>query len=269
MDSSPHLATEKRSSNKKLSDLIERLNSANKAKHTKIHQTHVRPPAQQHQIRLGYRGCEGTPRNHPDLIRGFNTFLPRVKQREMQDKCTSFLNKLKHRFLNDENCICSSFVRISSMYRDRSMSVHQFCEKVAALFSAHPDLLKEFEEFLPDAYRKPRCSGGDIAPAAASLCVTIGAKTVKVDDPKHRHKRQHARNKRIRHEPASCRWTASKRAVMEPSEPLDTSNLERCTPSYCILPKNYRLPVASYMSELNKSVLNDTVVLASKRKCRR
>lgn len=203
--------------------------------------------------------------SHSDLISSFNTFLPRVKQRKIKDKCTSFLNKFKGRFPNDENYICSSFVRILSMYLDQSMSIHQSCEAVAALFSAHPDLLKEFEEFLPDAYRKPRCSSGDIALGAASPCVTVGAKTVKVDDPKHRRKRQHARNERIRREAASGRSTASKRAVMKSLERLDTSNLERCTTNYCILPKNYRLLVGSYMSKLDKSVLNDTVVLAPKR----
>lgn len=303
MDSSPHLATEKSSDhNKKLSDLIEQFNSSAAGCSDRCHAEKQVPDfdkavAFRNSVKARFgeqsetyekfiRIMSGHQRSsiksdsaiaavkellggHPDLIRGFNTFLPRVEQREMVEKCTSFLNKLKGRFPSSESCTCSSFARILSMYGDQSMSIHQFCEEAAALFSAHPDVLKEIEEFLPDASRKPRCSGGDIALGAASPRVTIGAKTVRVDDPKHGRKRRHARNERIIREAASRRSTAPKRAVMESLKRLDTSNLERCTPSYCILPKNYRLPVGSYMSKLDKSVLNDTVVLASKRKRRR
>ncbi|WOL11761.1 paired amphipathic helix protein Sin3-like 4 [Canna indica] len=41
---------------------------------------------------------------------------------------------------------------------------------------------------------------------------------------------------------------------------LDLSSIQRCTPSYCILPDNHPIPSASCVTELEKSVLNDRLV---------
>lgn len=51
-----------------------------------------------------------------------------------------------------------------------------------------------------------------------------------------------------------------KNALWKPISELDLSNCERCTPSYCILPKNYPMGQSSYRTPLGASVLNDVWV---------
>ncbi|XP_047939077.1 paired amphipathic helix protein Sin3-like 2 isoform X3 [Salvia hispanica] len=101
-------------------------------------------------------------KGHPNLILGFNTFLPKGYEITLTDEeeapakrtvefeeAISFVNKIKRRFQNDDH-VYKSFLDILNMYRKEHKGIKQVYEEVAALFEDHPDLLDEFTRFLPD-----------------------------------------------------------------------------------------------------------------------
>ncbi|XP_075105743.1 paired amphipathic helix protein Sin3-like 2 isoform X3 [Nicotiana tabacum] len=102
-------------------------------------------------------------KGHPNLILGFNTFLPKgyeitlTEEEEAPPKKTvefeeaiSFVNKIKKRFQNDDH-VYKSFLDILNMYRKEHKGITEVYQEVAALFEDHPDLLDEFTRFLPDS----------------------------------------------------------------------------------------------------------------------
>ncbi|PIN14518.1 Histone deacetylase complex, SIN3 component [Handroanthus impetiginosus] len=101
-------------------------------------------------------------KGHPNLILGFNTFLPKgyeitlTEEEEAPPKRTvefeeaiSFVNKIKKRFQNDDH-VYKSFLDILNMYRKEHKGITEVYQEVATLFDDHPDLLDEFTRFLPD-----------------------------------------------------------------------------------------------------------------------
>ncbi|KAK6155145.1 hypothetical protein DH2020_009393 [Rehmannia glutinosa] len=101
-------------------------------------------------------------KGHPNLILGFNTFLPKgyeitlTEEDEAPPKRTvefeeaiSFVNKIKKRFQNDDH-VYKSFLDILNMYRKEHKGITEVYQEVSALFDDHPDLLDEFTRFLPD-----------------------------------------------------------------------------------------------------------------------
>ncbi|KAG9157964.1 hypothetical protein Leryth_000138, partial [Lithospermum erythrorhizon] len=99
---------------------------------------------------------------HPHLIIGFNAFLPKgheikltrkekkppKKPVEFEDGII-FIGKLKERFGIDGH-VYKSFVHILNMFRNKKKSVGEMYQDVAILFEEHPDLLEEFDRFMPD-----------------------------------------------------------------------------------------------------------------------
>ncbi|CAI9109588.1 OLC1v1009432C1 [Oldenlandia corymbosa var. corymbosa] len=101
-------------------------------------------------------------KGHPNLILGFNTFLPKGyeitlnEEEEAPPKRTvefeeaiTFVNKIKKRFESDDH-VYKSFLDILNMYRKEHKGISEVYQEVAALFEDHPDLLDEFTRFLPD-----------------------------------------------------------------------------------------------------------------------
>ncbi|KAL3526003.1 hypothetical protein ACH5RR_014375 [Cinchona calisaya] len=102
-------------------------------------------------------------KGHPNLILGFNTFLPKGYEITLNDEeeappkrtvefeeAISFVNKIKKRFQNDDH-VYKSFLDILNMYRKEHKGINEVYHEVAALFEDHPDLLDEFTRFLPDS----------------------------------------------------------------------------------------------------------------------
>jgi paired amphipathic helix protein Sin3a len=154
---------------------------------------------------------------HPELVLGFNTFLPkgyeiRVEDVEQPrfgappakspvefDQAISYVNKIKQRFSSDER-VYKAFLEILNMYRKGQKTIANVYEEVALLFRSHADLLNEFTYFLPDnsppaaaprrggggggaaggagAYAKPRGYGG------ARAAPPRRAPPLRRDDPK-------------------------------------------------------------------------------------
>ncbi|CAA0828461.1 Paired amphipathic helix protein Sin3-like 2 [Striga hermonthica] len=101
-------------------------------------------------------------KGHPNLILGFNTFLPKGFEITLTDEeealpkktvefeeAIGFVNKIKRRFQNDDH-VYKSFLDILNMYRKEHKGIAEVYREVAALFDDHPDLLDEFTRFLPD-----------------------------------------------------------------------------------------------------------------------
>ncbi|GFR40981.1 hypothetical protein Agub_g1646 [Astrephomene gubernaculifera] len=107
-------------------------------------------------------------KGHRELILGFNTFLPRGYEIELQrisddeeeedqgnkqpvefDQAINYVNKIKTRFANDER-VYKAFLEILNMYRKGQKTINQVYDEVAVLFRSHQDLLEEFTYFLPD-----------------------------------------------------------------------------------------------------------------------
>ncbi|XP_027075364.2 paired amphipathic helix protein Sin3-like 2 isoform X2 [Coffea arabica] len=102
-------------------------------------------------------------KGHPNLILGFNTFLPKGYEITLNDEeeappkrtvefeeAISFVNKIKKRFQSDDH-VYKSFLDILNMYRKEHKGINEVYQEVAALFEDHPDLLDEFTRFLPDS----------------------------------------------------------------------------------------------------------------------
>ncbi|KAL2523463.1 Paired amphipathic helix protein Sin3-like 2 [Forsythia ovata] len=100
-------------------------------------------------------------KGHPNLILGFNTFLPRgyeitltdeegAPKRTVEfDEAINFVNKIKNRFQDDDR-VYKDFLAILNMYRKEHKGIADVYEEVSALFIDHPDLLQQFTRFLPD-----------------------------------------------------------------------------------------------------------------------
>uniref|UniRef100_A0ACD5VD60 Uncharacterized protein n=1 Tax=Avena sativa TaxID=4498 RepID=A0ACD5VD60_AVESA len=154
---------------------------------------------------------------YPELILGFNTFLPKGFAIRLQDdkekkpvdfvEAINFVNKIKSRFQRDEH-VYKSFLDILNMYRKDNKSIQDVYHEVAVLFSDHKDLLEEFQHFLPDTSVSPQAG---TAPRAglvkreASLMPPVGRsekpraypshadRDTSVDRPDVEHDRQRRR----------------------------------------------------------------------------
>ncbi|VVA94707.1 unnamed protein product [Arabis nemorensis] len=101
-------------------------------------------------------------KGHPDLILGFNTFLPKGFEITLLPEddqpppknifefweAISFVTKIKARFPQDDRPF-KSFLDVLNCYRNENKSITKVYEEVAILFRDHPDLFDEFTHFLP------------------------------------------------------------------------------------------------------------------------
>ncbi|XP_047057503.1 paired amphipathic helix protein Sin3-like 4 [Lolium rigidum] len=107
---------------------------------------------------------------YPELILGFNAFLPKGFAIKLQDldsdkkpvdftEAISFVNKIKARFQHEET-VYKAFLGILNMYRMHNKSIQDVYQEVATLFCDHADLLEEFKHFLPDTSTAPQVLKG-------------------------------------------------------------------------------------------------------------
>jgi paired amphipathic helix protein Sin3a len=69
------------------------------------------------------------------------------------DHAISYVTKIKKRFVDDPSTY-HSFLEILHTYQKEQRGIKEVLEQVAHLFRDHPDLLKEFTFFLPDAVQE-------------------------------------------------------------------------------------------------------------------
>ena len=75
---------------------------------------------------------------------------PAAAQAVEFDHAISYVTTIKRRFANDPSTY-HSFLEILHTYQKEQRGIKEVLEQVAVLFSDHPDLLREFTFFLPDA----------------------------------------------------------------------------------------------------------------------
>eukprot|EP00644_Phytophthora_capsici_P015543 jgi/Phyca11/127491/e_gw1.70.11.1 len=107
-------------------------------------------------------------RGYPNLILGFNTFLPpgyrirpdtggnaaRNSTNPVEfDHAIHYVTTIKQRFA-DEPETYKEFLAILHTYQKEQRSIRQVLDQVSHLFRDHPDLLREFTFFLPDAVQE-------------------------------------------------------------------------------------------------------------------
>ncbi|GAX18151.1 paired amphipathic helix protein Sin3a [Fistulifera solaris] len=78
---------------------------------------------------------------------------PQQHQAVEFDHAISYVTKIKRRFANDPS-IYHQFLQILHNYQREQRGIKEVLEQVAHLFQDHPDLLKEFTFFLPDAVQE-------------------------------------------------------------------------------------------------------------------
>ena len=69
------------------------------------------------------------------------------------DHAISYVTTIKKRFANDPHTY-QTFLEILHTYQKEQRGIKEVLEQVSALFADHPDLLKEFTFFLPDAVQE-------------------------------------------------------------------------------------------------------------------
>ncbi|EGD81011.1 hypothetical protein PTSG_10955 [Salpingoeca rosetta] len=106
---------------------------------------------------------------HPELIVGFNTFLPPGYKIEIPDEsqpeqivvsqprkqlefshAIQYVNKIKTRFQSNSE-VYKTFRKILDTYQKEQKTISEVYEQLAKLFENHIDLLEEFSQFLPEA----------------------------------------------------------------------------------------------------------------------
>ncbi|KAF4360733.1 hypothetical protein F8388_016520 [Cannabis sativa] len=177
---------------------------------------------------------KGLLEGHPDLILGFNTFLPKGYEitpppLEVEDEddnvgvaieeSIKFVNKIKTRFQGDDDRVYRSFLHILNSYRKANKPIAHVQQEVETLFKEHPDLLVEFTHFLP------------------------------INDTSE----DHLNEKNGFHMSKISLW----------NEGHFPKQVKSCTPSYRLIPIDYPMPSVSHRSELGAEVLNDNWVLFS------
>jgi len=91
---------------------------------------------------------EYAPKPPPQQPRA--TAAPAPTQAVEFDHAISYVTTIKRRFANDPSTY-HSFLEILHTYQKEQRGIKEVLEQVAVLFQDHPDLLREFTFFLPDA----------------------------------------------------------------------------------------------------------------------
>eukprot|EP00536_Pseudo-nitzschia_multiseries_P004770 jgi/Psemu1/295691/fgenesh1_pm.82_\ len=113
------------------------------------------------------------------LVLGFNTFLPEGYRIELPDgdgppqsgqplefdHAIKYVTNIKKRFA-DEPETYKKFLEILHTYQKEQRGIKEVLEEVSVLFEEHPDLLKEFTFFLPDAVQSEAKQQLEIVAAA-------------------------------------------------------------------------------------------------------
>jgi paired amphipathic helix protein Sin3a len=122
------------------------------------HVVHNAPPSQQHHTGHFASSNGGPP---PEAAWGspappdasFASPPPQQHQAVEFDHAISYVTTIKKRFASDPSTY-HSFLEILHTYQKEQRGIKEVLEQVAHLFQDHPDLLKEFTFFLPDAVQE-------------------------------------------------------------------------------------------------------------------
>ncbi|XP_060195464.1 paired amphipathic helix protein Sin3-like 2 [Lycium barbarum] len=102
-------------------------------------------------------------KGYPNLILGFNTFLPNGNKITFNDddddpltksiefeQSVSLVKKIKKRFRNADH-VYKSFINILGMFRKENKDIKEVYDEIVVLLNGHSDLLDELSKFFPDS----------------------------------------------------------------------------------------------------------------------
>ncbi|KAH1239232.1 Paired amphipathic helix protein Sin3-like 3 [Glycine max] len=174
--------------------------------------------------------------------------------KSMYSPVLGYLDKVKEKLRNPEDY--QEFLKCLNIYSKEIIARHELQSLVGNLLGKHADLMEGFDEFLVQCEKNGH-----------------GPKPVKVEDrdrdrdrddgmkERDRECRERDKSNAIANKdvlvPKTSLYAGKDKYAAKPISELDLSNCEQCTPSYCLLPKNYPIPPASQRTELGAEVLND------------
>ncbi|KAJ8465430.1 hypothetical protein OPV22_027982 [Ensete ventricosum] len=152
----------------------------------------------------------------------------------------NFCEKVKEKLHRDTY---QEFLQCLHIYSKEIINRTELKNLVTDILGKYPDLMEGFNEFLAHCENIDGFLKGVINKRHMATPVKIEDTDRERDHEINEREKDHERERNFERE-----------------RELDLSNCQRCSPSYCLLPKNYSIPPASQRTELGESVLNDVWV---------
>lgn len=148
---------------------------------------------------------------HEHQSMGMDTSQHRNATRTIEfDHAIMYVTNIKKRFANQPR-IYHTFLEILHTYQKEQRGIKEVLEQVSSLFADHPDLLREFTFFLPDAVQEQ--AKERLSRAAAEAEAKQRAAAVEAAAAKHHHAQVHHAsaldNGKLKSAPTGWRATAN------------------------------------------------------------
>ncbi|XP_061342897.1 paired amphipathic helix protein Sin3-like 2 [Gastrolobium bilobum] len=173
--------------------------------------------------------------------------------KNMYSQAISFSEKVKEK-LNSADDYQAFLKCLHIFFTGGIINRNELQNLVTDLLGKHPDLMKEFNDFLE------RCE--NIDRFLAGVMSKKSLRSSKLED-KDKDKDKDKEQKREMDGAKEKERYREKKYMGKSIQELDLSDCKRCTPSYRLLPADYPIPTASQRSELGAQVLNDHWVSVS------
>ncbi|XP_039017824.1 paired amphipathic helix protein Sin3-like 4 isoform X2 [Hibiscus syriacus] len=175
----------------------------------------------------------------------------------------AFCDKVKEKLRNPEHY--QEFLRCLHLYSNEVISRTELQSLVNDLLGRYSDVMDGFNKFLAQCEKNEYLHNEGQVPRSVKTEERDRDRDrerdngVKIRDRETRERdrldKSSFGNKEAGHRVSL--FSSKDKYFGKPINELDLSNCERCTPSYRLLPKNYRIPSASQRTELGSGVLND------------
>ncbi|KAJ6814157.1 paired amphipathic helix protein Sin3-like 4 [Iris pallida] len=188
-----------------------------------------------------------------------------------------FCEKVKER-LSPETY--QEFLKCLHIYSKEIINRAELRNLVSDILGKYPDLMVGFSEFLTKCEKSIDRFLTDVINKKSSWNEGQLSRSVKVEDGDRGREQERDEREKNREKDGDNKererldkgaafvskdtlshkvplFTKEKYNLYKPISELDLSSCQRCTPSYCLLPKHYPTPPASQRTELCASVLND------------
>ncbi|XP_064952006.1 paired amphipathic helix protein Sin3-like 3 [Musa acuminata AAA Group] len=177
----------------------------------------------------------------------------------------NFCEKVKEKLHCDTY---QEFLQCLHIYSKEIINRTELKNLVSDILGKYPDLMEGFNEFLAHCENIDGFLKGVINKRHMAMPIKIEdrdrERDLEINDrekdlERERNFERERGDKGAAHK-APLISNKEKYNLWKPISELDLSNCQRCSPSYCLLPKNYSIPPASQRTELGESVLNDVWV---------
>ena len=201
------------------------------------------PPAQQHAPPVRAEAPPQAPPQRPAAP----AQPPQPQHQAVEfDHAISYVTTIKRRFANDPSTY-HAFLEILHTYQKEQRGIKEVLEQVAHLFQDHPDLLKEFTFFLPDAVQEQAKERLHRAAADSEARMEAQARAEREQAQQESDKAgpqdmevEDTKNERAHHK--FIDMTANHVAVAEPEQPPSSRGRKRAHDDHKEAPVQVALP---------------------------